>query len=62
MIVWVVGTDSRSGAGDNRLHGYDGDSGAVIYDGGGTNELMAGDAFLQHYRHCCAREHLRCWR
>ena len=42
MIVWVVGTDSRSGAGDNRLHGYDGDSGTVIYDGGGTNELMAG--------------------
>jgi len=42
MIVWVVGTDSPSGAGDNRLHGYDGDSGTVIYDGGGTNELMAG--------------------
>jgi PQQ enzyme repeat len=42
MIVWVVGTDSRSGVGDNRLRGYDGDSGTVIYDGGGTNELMAG--------------------
>jgi outer membrane protein assembly factor BamB len=36
-IVWVVGA-----SGDQRLHGYDGDSGIVIYDGGGTNELMAG--------------------
>jgi hypothetical protein len=37
MIVWVVGTE-----GDQRLHGYDGDSGAVVYGGGGANELMAG--------------------
>src|SRR5206468_2687753 len=37
MIVWVVGTD-----GDQRLHGYDGDTGAVVYAGGGPNELMAG--------------------
>ena len=37
-IVWVVGTQS----GDQRLHGYDGDTGAVIYAGGGANELMAG--------------------
>ena len=37
MIVWVVGTD-----GDQRLHGYDGDTGTVVYAGGGTNELMAG--------------------
>jgi len=37
MIVWVVGTE-----GDQRLHGYDGDTGAVIYAGGGANELMAG--------------------
>src|SRR5262249_44555125 len=36
-IVWVVGTQ-----GDQRLHGYDGDTGAVIYGGGGANELMAG--------------------
>ena len=28
--------------GDQRLHGYDGDTGAVVYDGGGPNELMAG--------------------
>src|SRR5207244_1861264 len=28
--------------GDQRLHGYDGDTGAVIYAGGGANELMTG--------------------
>jgi hypothetical protein len=38
-IVWVVGTTAQ---GDQRLHGYDGDTGAEIYDGGGPNELMAG--------------------
>jgi hypothetical protein len=37
MIVWVVGA-----SGDQRLHGYDGDTGAVIFAGGGANELMAG--------------------
>jgi hypothetical protein len=37
MIVWVVGTE-----GDQRLHGYDGDTGAVVYAGGGQNEVMAG--------------------
>ena len=36
-IVWVAGTGS---GGDERLHGYDGDTGAVIYAGGGPNELM----------------------
>jgi hypothetical protein len=36
-IVWVVGSES----GDQRLHGYNGDTGAVVYAGGGTNELMA---------------------
>jgi len=35
-IVWVVGAE-----GDQRLYGYDGDTGAVIYAGGGPNELMA---------------------
>jgi len=35
-IVWVVGAE-----GDQRLHGYNGDTGAVIYAGGGPNELMA---------------------
>src|SRR6266567_4535501 len=38
MIVWVVGT----GGDDQRLHGYDGDTGAVVYAGGGANDLMAG--------------------
>jgi hypothetical protein len=37
-IVWVVGAQ-----GDHRLHGYDGDTGDVVYAGGGTNELMTGD-------------------
>jgi outer membrane protein assembly factor BamB len=37
MIVWVVGTE-----GDQQLHGYDGDTGAVVYGGGGANEVMAG--------------------
>jgi hypothetical protein len=42
MIVWTVGTEDRGVQGDQRLHGYDGDTGAVVYDGGGPNELMAG--------------------
>src|SRR5207248_7252723 len=34
--------NARAGAhGDQRLHGYDGDTGAGVYDGGGPNELMA---------------------
>jgi hypothetical protein len=37
VIVWVAGV-----SGDQRLHGYDGDTGAVIYAGGGANELMSG--------------------
>jgi len=36
MIVWVIGSE-----GDQRLHGYNGDTGAVIFNGGGTNQLMA---------------------
>ena len=36
-IVWVIGSE-----GDQRLHGYDGDTGAEIFTGGGTNELMSG--------------------
>jgi hypothetical protein len=42
MIVWVVGTEDHQTGGDQRLHGYDGNTGAVVYDGGGPNELMAG--------------------
>jgi hypothetical protein len=45
MIVWVVGTDDHRTAGDQRLHGYDGETGAVVYGGGGPNELMAGTHF-----------------
>jgi len=37
MIVWSVGT-----GGDQRLHGYDGNTGAVVYGGGGPNDVMAG--------------------
>ena len=36
-IVWVVGTQ-----GDERLRGYDADTGEVIYAGGGNDELMSG--------------------
>ena len=35
--MWAVGTE-----GDQRLHGYNGDTGAVIYTGGGPNALMTG--------------------
>jgi hypothetical protein len=44
MIVWVVGTPNpfSSTVGDQRLHGYDGVTGATVYAGGGANELMAG--------------------
>jgi len=42
MIVWMVGTQDHNSPGDQRLHGYDGDTGAVVYAGGGPNELMAG--------------------
>ena len=41
-IVWTIGTEERQNQGDQRLHGYDGDTGNVVYDGGGANELMAG--------------------
>src|SRR5262249_11216618 len=36
-IVWIVGAQ-----GDQRLRGYNGDTGAVVYAGGGVNELMTG--------------------
>ena len=29
-------------SGDQKLHGYDGDTGAVVFAGGGANETMAG--------------------
>jgi hypothetical protein len=36
-IVWVAGIED-----DGRLHGYNGDTGAVIFAGGGPNEQMSG--------------------
>jgi hypothetical protein len=36
-IVWVMGAE-----GDQRLHGFNGDTGAIIFNGGGAKELMAG--------------------
>jgi hypothetical protein len=45
MIVWVVGTEDHGNPGEQRLHSYDGDSGTVVYDGDGPNELMAGTHF-----------------
>ena len=39
MIVWYAAT---TGSGDQRLHAFDGDTGAVIYSGGGANEVMTG--------------------
>jgi hypothetical protein len=35
VIVWGVGAE-----GDNRLHGFDGDSGMPIYNGGGNGDAM----------------------
>ena len=36
-IVWGIGSES-----DQRLHGFNGDTGATVFSGGGGNELMAG--------------------
>jgi outer membrane protein assembly factor BamB len=41
-IVWVVGTEDHVTGGDQRLHGYDGDTGVLVYNGGGPDELLAG--------------------
>ncbi len=37
VIVWGIGSEN-----DQRLHGFNGDTGAVVFSGGGANELMAG--------------------
>jgi outer membrane protein assembly factor BamB len=34
-IVWSVGAE-----GDNRLHGFDGDTGRIVYAGGGPNDVI----------------------
>lgn len=36
-VVWVVGAE-----GDGRLHGFRGDTGAPVFDGGGAADRMAG--------------------
>ncbi len=41
-IVWVVGAE-----GDNRLHGFRGDTGEVLFNGGGPGEEMTG---LHHFQ------------
>jgi PQQ enzyme repeat len=42
MIVWMVGSEDQGTPGDQRLHGYNGDTSDVVYAGGGADELMAG--------------------
>jgi outer membrane protein assembly factor BamB len=37
VVVWAVGS-----SGDQRLHGHNGDTGLVIFGGGGGSELMTG--------------------
>jgi hypothetical protein len=39
VVVWGIG--AGTGGSDQRLHGFDGDTGAVVFNGGGTAELMA---------------------
>ena len=41
-IVWIVGAE-----GDNRLHGFNGDSGELLFTGGGAQEVMTG---LHHFQ------------
>jgi outer membrane protein assembly factor BamB len=36
VVVWGIGSE-----GTQRLYGFDGDTGAVVFSGGGANELMA---------------------
>ena len=45
-IVWVMGTAGWGIEGDQRLHGYDGETGAVVYAGGGPNELISRRTYL----------------
>jgi hypothetical protein len=37
VVVWGIGSE-----GDQRLHGFDGDTGTNVFTGGGANELMTG--------------------
>jgi hypothetical protein len=40
-IVWILGAE-----GDDRLHGYRGDTGDPLFDGGGSGDAMTG---LRHF-------------
>ena len=41
-IVWAIGTEREGGGGDHRIHGFDGDTGAVVYGGGTATDQMSG--------------------
>lgn len=41
-IVWIIGAEN-----DQRLHGFNGDTGAVVFNGGGTNELLSNTRHFQ---------------
>jgi hypothetical protein len=41
-IVWILGAE-----GDNRLHGFRGDTGEPVFDGGGPGDMMTG---LHHFQ------------
>jgi hypothetical protein len=41
-VVWIVGAE-----GDNRLHGFRGDTGEPLFDGGGAGDAMTG---LHHFQ------------
>jgi hypothetical protein len=47
-VVWIVGAE-----GDNRLHGFKGDTGEPLFTGGGSAEQMAG---LHHFQTLIAAE------
>jgi outer membrane protein assembly factor BamB len=42
VVVWGIGSEGNGSQGDQRLHGFDPDTGATIFSGGGQNELMSG--------------------
>jgi hypothetical protein len=47
-VVWIVGAE-----GDNRLHGFRGDTGEPLFTGGGSAEVMTG---LHHFQTLIAAE------
>ena len=42
VIVWGLGAE-----GDGRLHGFDGDTGQVVFAGGGSSDAMGGISRFQ---------------